>query len=132
MNELSPAERKKHIEDEATFKQKVLSGLEYAKESRERDTQSIHSRIERMETKHTDTYKDVFTLIGKNATQIATMAERVEGVKDDVKDDVKGSIKDLEDDVKKVGRKSGIASGTIASAVIKAVEKGLETIGISL
>ena len=110
----------------------MLNEFKTAKEQRKEDKKAIHNRMDKLELKHTDTYKDVFTLIGKNATAVATMVERVEGVKEDIKDDVKTSIGDLEDDVKKVGRKSGTYAGVISSVSLKVIEKGLKLIGIDI
>ena len=127
MTTMTEAERKSHIEAEASFKATVLNKLDYAADQRKDDKKAIHARMDRMETKHTDIYKDVFTLIGENAKQISTVVERVKGVKEDVADDVKGSISDLEDDVREVGKNAGTKwgafSGIISSVTLKIVDK---------
>ena len=129
---MNSAERERHIEGEAAFKATVLNEFKNAKDQRKEDKKDINKRIDDMKVKHTDTYKDVFTLIGKNATQIATMVERVDGVKEDIQLDVKTSIGNLETDVKKVGRKSGTYAGVISSVSLKVIEKGLKLIGIDI
>ena len=109
------------------FQEVVLNNFHTASEQRKEDKKAIHTRIDRMEDKHTQTYISVFEKIEKNGKAIIANQTNILAIKEDVKDDVKKDIGKLEDGVKAVGKKagtkSGAYSGIISSAVLKVIDK---------
>lgn len=69
---MTEVERRKHIEDEASFKATVLGEFRFAREQRTEDKKDFKDRFDNMEKKHTDTYTSVFDKIGTNAGDIKT------------------------------------------------------------
>ena len=78
--EFTASERRKHIEDEASFKATVLGEFKFAREQRTEDKKDINDRFDRMEKKHTDTYTAVFEKIEKNGKAIAVNATNIGNV----------------------------------------------------
>ena len=70
--DFTAAERRAHIEGEASFKTTVLNEFKFAREQRTEDKRDFKDRFDKMEEKHTDTYKDVFGKIEDNGKDIAT------------------------------------------------------------
>lgn len=128
--DLTAGERRKHIEEEASFKATVLGEFKFAREQRTTDKKDFTDRFNRMEKKHTETYTNVFEKIELNGKAIIANQTNIDAIKDDVKDDIKKDIDKLETDVKKVGRKSGVTSGAATSLGLKVVEKVLQSLGI--
>ena len=85
--DLTAGERRKHIEDEASFKATVLGEFKFAREQRTEDKKDFTDRFDKMEKKHTDTYISVFDKIGasekkiaKNEANIKNIAKKTAGI----------------------------------------------------
>jgi len=120
---MTEAERRKHIEEEATFKATVISSLEFAKESRERETKAINDRIERGEKHHTTIYGKLFDELKADRIIMTANQVNIENVLKDIKDDVKPSIATLETDAKKSALKLGGGAGGLGAGIIIAIKE---------
>ncbi len=113
-DELTAAERKKHIEEEATFKATVLSEFKFAREQRQEDKKDLGTKFDRMEKKHTETYISVFEKIEKNGKAIIANQTNIEN-----------AVKNI-DSMKKKSAILGGGSGLGGGAIMLAIKEFLE------